>query len=61
MPIQFFEEKKYFLLQGKETTYAFRVMKDGQLCHLHWGRKMVTETGERSACTSVTPSFLSLS
>ena len=45
MPVQFFEEKKYFMLQGKETTYAFRVMKDGQLCHLHWGRK-VTEISD---------------
>ena len=45
MPIQFFEDKKVFLLQGKETTYAFRVHKDGYICNLHWGRK-VTEPSD---------------
>lgn len=45
MSIQFFEEKKIFMLQGKETTYALRVTREGIICHLYWGKK-ITEPGD---------------
>ena len=40
MAIHFYENEKIFMLQGKETSYAFQINEKGYLCHLHWGGKV---------------------
>ena len=37
---------KYFFLNTKNTTYAFRVMETGQLEHLYYGSLIDAEDGE---------------
>lgn len=34
------QEKEYFILDTKHTTYAFRVMETGHLEHLYYGRRV---------------------
>lgn len=38
--IRYFEEKKVFLLETVNTSYAMQIMEDGHLCHLYWGEKI---------------------
>ena len=40
MPIFINEEKKQFHLQGKNTSYIFRIMENGQPGHLYFGKKV---------------------
>lgn len=41
MGIFYYEQEKTFLLQTANTSYAFCVSKEGYLCHLHWGGKVL--------------------
>src|SRR5258707_14322782 len=39
-PIIFIENKKVWVLQGGEATYALGVNERGELQHLYWGKRM---------------------
>ncbi|MFW5686668.1 MAG: alpha-galactosidase, partial [Halanaerobium sp.] len=40
MSIKYFEDKKIFHLQNDEISYVLKVLKNGQLGHLYWGKKI---------------------
>lgn len=40
MGISFNETTKIFHLQSKNTSYVFGIVKNGQLAHLYWGKKV---------------------
>ncbi|RAK05249.1 alpha-galactosidase [Halanaerobium saccharolyticum] len=40
MSIEFFKERKIFHLQNEEISYAIKILKNGQLGHLYWGKKI---------------------
>ena len=41
MAISYFEERRTFLLQGKNSTYAITIAKDNSVQHNHWGGKLL--------------------
>jgi alpha-galactosidase len=45
MLINFFEEQKVFHLKNEEISYVIKILKNGQLGHLYWGKKI--EKAER--------------
>ena len=40
MSIEFFKEKKIFHLKNNEISYVIKILKNGQLGHLYWGKKI---------------------
>ncbi|RCW58754.1 MULTISPECIES: alpha-galactosidase [Halanaerobium] len=38
--IDFFKDKNIFHLQNKEISYVIKILKNGQLGHLYWGKKI---------------------
>ncbi|MFP4199311.1 MAG: alpha-galactosidase [Halanaerobium sp.] len=40
MSIKYFEDKEIFHLQNDEISYVLKVLKNGQLGHLYWGKKI---------------------
>ena len=40
MSIKFFEEKKIFHLQNDQISYVIKILKNDQLGHLYWGKKI---------------------
>ena len=38
MAVSYDKERKIFHLRGKDTSYAMKLVKDGYLAHLYWGR-----------------------
>ena len=40
MSVQYFENEKIFMLQGRKSTYAFEIQDGGAVCNLHWGGKV---------------------
>lgn len=40
MGIQFDEQSKVFHLQAKDTSYVMKIIRDGYLSHLYWGKKV---------------------
>ena len=45
MLINFFEEQNIFHLKNEEISYVIKILKNGQLGHLYWGKKI--EKAER--------------
>jgi len=40
MSIEFFEDRGIFHLQNNEISYVIKILKNGQLGHLYWGKKI---------------------
>lgn len=40
MTIKFFDDKNIFHLQNQELSYVIKILKNGQLGHLYWGKKI---------------------
>ena len=40
MSVQYFENEKIFMLQGRKSTYAFEIQDGGAVCNLQWGGKV---------------------
>lgn len=60
MPILFDEKQKLFLLNTKNTTYAFAVAERGFLTHLHYGPKIAdcdVAAMRRPFCKSFSPTL----
>src|SRR5246127_4360974 len=47
-PITFIENKKVWVLQGAEATYALGVNERGELQHLYWGKRMDVQDFDRA-------------
>ena len=47
-PIIFIENKKVWVLQGGEATYALGVNERGELQHLYWGKRMDVQDFDRA-------------
>jgi len=56
--ILYFEKEKTFLLQGKVSTYAFKIDDGGYVCHLYWGEK-ITDCADLPTPWELAKRFLS--
>ncbi len=57
MSIIFDKSQKSFILQGKDTTYIIKIMKDKYLSHIYWGERIDNPVVDAMINTSSRPSF----
>ena len=43
MNINYNEKERSFRLDAKDTSYMFKIVDDGYLCHVYYGKKVPDE------------------